>query len=356
MWTPRKMNKNLPIDFFARRTHFIDHMASTWVALPDEIRGKFYIPNVLEGYAMRRGVPLSTIQSLTCRNERPTSCVEIPFSRNPVVTCAYGDMQLAAHYDERPLILMEHGVGLTFNNKDGATNPGYGGGEGLRSLVSLFLAPNDYIAAKTLATFPGASQVIVGTPKLDRWAGNMNGSKHPRPEKPTVCISFHWDGSGVAPEAGNAWEYYRRILPELAKVYNLVGHGHPKIIEKLTFAYKKLGLEVIKDFEKVMDVADVYVNDCSSTMYEFLVTGKPVVVLNAPWFRRYVHHGLRFWDYSEAGPVCENPNNLEDCIEEALEDRIAERRKRAQYVRDLYPYLGTATTVAANALKEFCYD
>jgi hypothetical protein len=332
-------------------------MAPVWNALPDEMKGKFYLPHVLLPYAKKQITNIESIQALNCRSDKPTSCVEIPFSRNVVVTSAYGDMQLAAHYNERPLILMEHGVGLTFNQPNGRTVSGYGGGEGYRANVSLFLAPNEYIAAKTRATFPDAPQVVIGTPKLDPWAEAF-GRKGKAPEHPIVVIAFHWDGSAVAPEAGNAWEYYRKILPDLKGncKFTLMGHAHPKIFEKLEFQYHRMNIPVVKNFAEVMRIADVYVNDCSSTMYEFCVTGKPVVVMNAPWFRRWFNHGIRFWDYSDVGPVCDKPNDLEKCIFEALEDPAYMRARRRKYIKELYPNLGTSVQTAVNALKEFCYD
>jgi hypothetical protein len=350
------MQRNISIDFFARRTHFLDHMASVWMALPPRMRGRFYIPEVLRTYALKKGVAEQGMFLLTCRNERPTSCVTPPFGLNPIVTSAYGDMEMVGSYDRRPLILMEHGVGLTFNNRQGVTNPGYGGGMGNRAWVSLFLSPNDYIAAKTRAAFPDAPITVIGTPKLDHW---LEAFKHPvkrRPDNPVICVSFHWDGSGVAPEAGNAWEHYRRFLPELMKHYKVIGHGHPKFLEQLTYAYTKLGIPVVNDFEDVMQQADVYVNDCSSTMYEFLVTGKPVVVMNAPWFRKNVFHGIRFWDYSEPGPVAEGPEQLIEAIERALVYDEHDIRTRRRYVKDLYPNLGSAAKTAAHAIRDFCYD
>jgi hypothetical protein len=355
MWAPRKLNKNLPIDFYARRTHFIDHMTPVWNAMPDRIKGKFYVPQVLLSYVKKQVTNIETLQSLNCRSDRPTSCVEIPSSRNPVVTSAYGDMQLAAHYNERPLILMEHGVGLTFNQANGKTVSGYGGGEGYRANVSLFLAPNEYIAKKTRAVYPEAPQVIIGTPKLDPWADAFNTPKKARPDEPIICIAFHWDGSAVAPEAGNAWEYYRKFLPALKDKVNLIGHAHPKIADKLEFQYQKMAIPFVKNFVDVMKMADVYLNDCSSTMYEFCVTGKPVVVLNAPWFRKWFNHGIRFWDYSDVGPICEKPEELLERIEEALEDPPYMRTRRKKYVKELYPNLGTASKIAAEALEEFCY-
>jgi hypothetical protein len=307
-------------------------------------------------WAIKKHVPLETMQLLNCRSNNPTSCVEIPFKKNPIVTSAYGDMVLAAHYNERPLILMEHGVGLTFNDKNGKTISGYGGGEGERTQVSLFMAPNEYIAKKTRATFPNAEQVVIGTPKLDPWASTFNSPKRKVPEKPVICFSFHWDGSAVAPEAGNAWEYYRRHFVEVQKTFKVIGHGHPKILDRLTPVYNKLGIPVYKDFEDVMEIADLYVNDASSTLYEFCVTNKPVVVLNAPWFRRNFYHGIRFWDYSDIGVVCNKPENLLTSIHQALEDPTDIRNRRRQYVKELYPNLGCAAEVAAKSLEEFCYD
>jgi len=356
MWQPRKMHKNIPIDFYARRTHFIDHMVPVWNAMPDGIKGVFYVPKVLLAYAKRSVNNIDTLYPLACKNERPTSCVEIPFARNPIVTSSYGDLLLASHYNERPLILMEHGVGLTFNQSDGKTVSGYGGGEGHRENVSLFLSPNEYIAKKTLATFPNANQVVIGTPKLDPWAKSLDGLRFKKPEHPVICVSFHWDGSAVAPEAGNAWEYYRKELLPLKEKFTVIGHGHPKIIEKLEFQYQKLGIPCFKSFMEIMNIADVYVNDCSSTLYEFSVTGKPVVVLNAPWFRRWFHHGIRFWDYSDIGPEVNKPEELIRAVYIALENRPEDLERRKAYVKELYPYLGTSAKVAANALKEFCYD
>jgi CDP-glycerol glycerophosphotransferase (TagB/SpsB family) len=198
--------------------------------------------------------------------------------------------------------------------------------------------------------------VVIGTPKLDPWASTFNSPKRKVPEKPVICFSFHWDGSAVAPEAGNAWEYYRRHFVEVQKTFKVIGHGHPKILDRLTPVYNKLGIPVYKDFEDVMEIADLYVNDASSTLYEFCVTNKPVVVLNAPWFRRNFYHGIRFWDYSDIGVVCNKPENLLTSIHQALEDPTDIRNRRRQYVKELYPNLGCAAEVAAKSLEEFCYD
>jgi hypothetical protein len=349
----------MKIDFFARRTHFIDHLLPIWRALSDEIRGTFYVSAYLKEYAEREGFEAGLVPRAT---GDPLSGA--PKGTDPVLTTAYGDIQEAWRArSTRTLILMEHGVGLTFEH------PGYAGGLGMRRRVALFLAPNEFIRAKTARSLPLAPQVVIGTPKLDEWGEApqpaSQASPHLAPpfgrrkiggERPTVCISFHWNGYHISPEAGNAYKHYGPVLSELARQngFTLIGHGHPKF-GQLPEVYERAGIEYVPDFREVMRRADVYVNDCSSTMYEFLVTGKPVVILNAPWFRKNIRHGIRFWEYTDIGPQVEQPEQLLGAIEETLAkpERWGEARERA--VRELYPNLGTSAKVAAKALEDFIF-
>lgn len=350
-WEPRHLDKGLPIDFFARRIHFIDHLASTWNMLPEEVKGKFYIPELLRRHARKREINVDKLSLLPCKDSaHPLMHGEVPFSQNPMVTCAYGDMFLASKYDARPLILMEHGVGLIFK-KPGTNHyiAGYGGGEGLRTNASAFMPPNIYIQNKILATFPTAIAPFVGTPKLDKW----KGFRHERHNgKPRMVISFHWDGSAVAPEAGNAFDFYRGVIPSLAKEVDLRGHGHPKIIQHLKRQYERMGIEVIEDFEEVMSWADLYINDASSTLYEFSITGKPVLVLNCPQFRRHIDQGIRFWDYSDIGINCNKKIDLITLALKALDDTNEMKNRRRKYMEELYPFFGYATRIAVTTLLE----
>jgi hypothetical protein len=341
----------MPVDFFARHEHYIDHMLPVWNAL-EGARGSFYLPESLAEIAEQKEVKDAVF--LKPRDESPISVS--PDGLSPLVISAYGDMSITyRRTPQRPFIRMDHGVGFTFNG-----HKGYVAGNGLMSRVKLFLAQSEYVRAKAAARNPKMPQVVIGTPKLDEWADRARVAHH---GKPIVVISFHWNGEKVTPEAGTAFAHYRSILPELARQtdFTVVGHGHPKFRAVLEAEYEAHGIETIWDFAEVMRIADVYVNDCSSTLYEFCVTGKPVVVLNAPWFRREIKGDIRFWDYADVGPQVDEPHQLLDGIRVALgsqksgkpEDVFCHHAARQKAVADLYPFLGSSAQRAAGAILGF---
>ena len=347
VWAPQPYRKNFlkPIDFFARRVHFIDHLAPIWNNISMAMRGTFYVPLNLEEYTQNLGI--QEVRGLKSFGPSGNPIRVVPEGDGPLVTSAYGDLKMAYQSNpKRPYILMEHGVGLSFPERA----PGYAGGTGSRQYVSLFLAPNQAVASKTAKTYPNAAQAIIGTPKMDKWA-KMSRKKRDIP--PTVCISFHWNGSRVCPEAGNAFEYYKDYITNLKKHFHVIGHGHPKIIDELASFYKKNDIETLYSFDDVLSKADCYVNDTSSTLYEFACTGRPVVFLNAPWFRKDKYWGIRWWDYTDIGPQCDEPGNLVDCIKQALGDKTHFITAKRKMVTELYPFLGTSSTIAAKAIMDF---
>ncbi len=334
-----------PIDFFARRSNYIDHMAPIWFALDDSVRGSFYVPELIYEYAVSKGVDPVALKSPGVNNKLDV----LPLGTGPVVTAAYGDLQAALRKDpRRPQIFMQHGVGLTFPHS------AYAGGAGMQRDVSLFLDPNQHTRDLVAKTFPHKPGFVVGTPKLDKFLNTKGTKEHEG--KTVVCVSFHWDGSAIAAEAGNAFAHYRNILPVLAEQehFTLIGHGHPRAMPGLAPFYQSIGIEPVWDFDEVMERADVYVNDCSSTLYEFCVTGKPVVILNAPHFRRGVHTGIRFWEYTDVGPMVDEPDRLLEAIISQLTGwNEAYRPAREQAVADLYPFLGESAKRAAEVIESF---
>jgi CDP-glycerol glycerophosphotransferase (TagB/SpsB family) len=82
-----------------------------------------------------------------------------------------------------------------------------------------------------------------------------------------------------------------------------------------------MGIEVVQEFDEVCRRADLLVADNTSVIYEFAATGRPVVLLDPPWYDRNVGHGLRFWTASHVGLHVTDPRTLTDMVTEALSAR-----------------------------------
>lgn len=228
---------------------------------------------------------------------------------NVCVFC-YGDLKLVNKLNKK-IIFCEHGVGMYYENK----HPSYAGSLEGRDNVILRLSPNESHARKEMETLKCPVE-IVGVPKLDKYVG-----KHWRVKKyrPTVAISFHWDCL-VNPETRSSFKFFLKGLPELAKNYNLIGHGHPRIMKTLIPYYRRYGIRVVETFDEVIKRADVYICDNSSTIFEWLITRKPIVLLNPPFYRKNITHvgNPRFWKHASIGPLVESPQDLTRAVGEAI--------------------------------------
>lgn len=332
------------IHFFATRPHFVNHMLPIFEQFKDG-EAVFTISKHIKDYVDGLGIPY--------RLSKRNSGLFFPEKDgDAIVVCAANNAMFAKKSNpRRKIIFMEHGVGITF-----PTNQGYAGGGGIRRSVSLFLAPNQHIYDKTKKALPGKPQVIIGTPYMDKW---VNYSR-PTSTRDMVTISFHWNGSTIAPEAGNAVDHY---LPHLEKVMkfldekriDLAGHGHPRILEELRPAYEKLGIHIIENFQNVLEYSSAYINDGSSTLYEAALI-MPVVLLNAPWFRKDIDFGIRWWKWTNIGEQCETPEELPQMIVNAVYNPFSFVNERSQMQRALYPYWGESAKRAALAIKEFVYN
>jgi len=316
------------IDAFAGEPQFVDHLAPVWRALPAAVRGRFLVePHLLER-ARARGVE-PTLQ------ERP---VRLPIYPPPrydgplALVASYGDIKVARRLGYGPFAFLEHGCAQTYNGDPNRTpeSGSYSGG-GDREDNELFMVPNQHAADAWRARYPDARVEIVGSPRLDTLP-----HREPGPG-PVVAISFHWDAAAVSPEAGTALGEYIPHLADLAAAFTVIGHAHPKADWQQVCGryFARAGIELVPDFDEVCRSADVYVCDNSSTLYEFASTGRPTVVLNSKHYRKYIHHGLRFWEAAGVGVQVDDPAALPAAIERALEcraDDVAERERAVDLV------------------------
>jgi hypothetical protein len=312
------------LDVYASERHYIDHTANIWLRLSSSVRNKFIVrtPELAE-YAKSWGVSAE---------------VGLP-ADNLTLVASFGDYRRTSG----PVIYMEHGIGHTYSNN----HPSYAGGSG-KDRVVLFLCQHELTAAKNQAAYPSVPVAIIGTPKLDAYKPRQAQGR-------TVAISFHWD-CRVSPESRSAFMYYRGIIGQLntAKDIKLIGHAHPKVSFNQTLQryYKSLGVEYVHTFDEVLDRADLYVIDNSSTAYEFAAMGRLVLHLNAPSYRKDVSHGIRFWDYIP-GPMVNQPREVLPKIRKMLDFPELFDDQRKDVVKKLYPYLGKATARAVKVIEDF---
>jgi hypothetical protein len=309
---------------YATQRHYLEHLAPIAAAAELEV----YISGGLRRYApgARAGLP-------------PRE------DRDPVVVASYRDAVVVRQHSGRPIVFVEHGAGQDYGNG----TPAHPGGTD-RSDVVLFLCPNSSVAERNRAVYPNAEIAVVGCPKLDPWhAGRRTLANR---ADPVIALAWHWDCL-IVPEARSAFRHYAEVLPALARAYpgRVLGHAHPRILNDIAPAYARAGIEVVWELAEVLDRADVLAFDITSAGYEFASLGRPVLALNAPWYRRHVYHGLRFWDLIP-GPQVDGPAGLLPGIERALADLEEDRALRESVSATVYAARdGRAAERAAEAIS-----
>lgn len=318
------------IDFAASLPHFVDHLLPIWNALEPSERGTFWID--------RRISRLSA----SIEGARVGNWVD----GGPVVVASIKDYAAAPR---RVVALVEHGAGQDY----GDANPSNAGGRG-RGRVGLFICPSESVARRNSDAWPDARTAVVGPCRLDRW---LPAAPRVRKGAPLVVLSWHWEAR-IAPEARSAFPAYATFLPSLAAWarsagITLAGHAHPRAWPRLRPAYEAAGIPIIPSFDEVLDRADVYVCDNSSTIYEAAAVGVPTVVINAPWYRRDANWGLRFWEHIP-GPQVDERGQLIPSIEAVLADPAPVISSGLAVAEAVYVGLdGHASDRAAQALRSW---
>lgn len=322
----------MPVDFVANERHFLDHLAPVYHALPDA--GTFYLNRNLLRPARRRydidGAPVTAM----------------PDSDTPTVVAAWGDLKRARRRS-RPVIYSEHGAGQTYVGVESGSYLDHPDRDGVIGM----LVPGPEQAERAAAAH-NQPVFAVGVPKLDWW--HTQPAPEPNQSDPIVAVSFHWDAPHC-PETRSSWKHYRPILPRLSSSFStVIGHAHPQIMTHMANVYRKVGgFRIAGHFDDVLDAADVYVCDNSSTLVEFASTGRPVVFLNSPTYRRDVEHGGRFWQWPKGQVSCDTPRELVQRILEAAEDPPGVQSARRRMVESVYGDLcdGRATARAVDAVE-----
>lgn len=301
------------IDVLAIEPQFAEHARPVWQALPPFLRGEFG-PSVT--------------------------------STNPVLVSSHGDLRVARALGRTEIAYLEHGAGQSYGGDPGsARHRSYAGGEDHED-VSLFLVPGPHPAARWREAYPAARVEMVGSPRLDSLPGREGDAA------PVVALSFHFNAMAGCQESNGLWRWYRHLIPTLAKRFDLIGHAHPRWSDRIRPWFQRAGVPFVDRFEDVCRRASVYVCDNSSTIFEFASTGRPVVLLNAPEYRRSVDHGLRFWSASHVG-VNAKPKDVVERIVEALEDAPERQVNREQALSLVYGHRSGGAGRAAAALVDW---
>lgn len=316
----------MPLDAIASEIHYLHHLLPVWGQLGPTERGTLYAPRPLARELAASGI--EAVAGSPTFKEAP----------NPVLACAWKDAHTARRIG-RPVVLAEHGAGQTYIGVD---SPSYIGAPD-RDGITLVLAPNEKAADKHRATHPDIPVAVVGCPKLDRLA------RLGVPDENRVALTHHWD-CRLVPETRTAWGHFVSAYSDLARLFpGIIGHAHPRG-QRMGETLGHLGYKIRHQFSQVAAEARVLVVDNSSVGAEWLALDKPVVWLNAPWYRRDIHHGGRFWEWAEAGVQVDQPADLTDAIRWSLDDDPKARQRRA-IIDDLYVNLGTAAPAAADAIR-----
>lgn len=311
---------------------FADHLAPIWLALPDEVKDGFYARGRAAARAKELGIEVDGVGQAR--------------QKELVLVASYEDHRRAG---QAKTILLNHGAGQTYTgDPDAADHPSYSGGRD-RSRVSLFLCPSERDAE--VCRVAGGRAVAVGSPRLDAHHGLPVKQ---RSDPPVVAISFHSDVH-VCSETRSAFAHYQQAIIDVARdpncPFDLLGHGHPRWGEFMAKFWKRIGVPFARHFDEVLEKADLYACDNSSTLYEFASTNRPVLVLNAPWYRRNVEHGLRFWSGIPGVQISRGTDFVQG-VEWAMSDDPMVEDARRDGVRAAYGDLcdGQATRRAVDAI------
>lgn len=325
----------MKVHAYASLPHYRAHLQPIIDALPEQLRGERWAPYDRDRWTRRPHA-----------SKRPID--------EPVLVAGWQDAQSVRPH---PVIYVEHGAGQAYPGDPRSSFQGsYHGGVGLDH-VRLFVCPRQDVADAWQERYPGVATVAAGCPRLDPW------HRYGRPDRPhgaaVVAISFHWSCK-LIPETDSALHHYRPQLGQIVKQldgegFYVVGHGHPRA-QRLPELWQRLGVPWW-GYADIMDAATIVIADNTSLLPEAASVGARLVFLNAPWYRRDVHHGGRFWDWPVGQAQAHNPDEVLDAVHFAVDDPWPVQASREAMVRSVYAATdGRAAERAATAIQEVLED
>lgn len=318
------------IEFFAKEQHFEDHLAPVAKELEEagvEVRW------TRAGETAQEGVLFAAVASS-------------------------GDLKRAEE-SGKLVFYFEHGAGQSYT---GVRHSSYAGGPG-RASVCCFVSPGPHVDYANKISYPNIPSIAAGVPKLDKYHREMKLEPEDPKAKPIVCFSFHWD-CFVCPETRSGFEHFKSALllahtlsQSETSEFQVVAHCHPRAKKICTPFFAKHQIRYLEDFSEVLDLADVYVCDNSSTIFEFASIGKPVVLLNPPHYRKRVNHGLRFWTHANIGEQAHDDEETIKAIKKSLLDTREKKANRISKIKTIYHHLdGKAAERSAEGIIKFMQE
>lgn len=253
--------------------HYQDHVEAVWQHLPEDLKG-------------------------TVSWGRAASVPKDVDPRDLVMVAGFYDLDRARGHR---VVYIEHGAGQAYWGENGKPHPAYHGAEHPDNVVA-YISPNQKVADSW-----ERPAFAAGAPVCDPYPLITTN------EKPVVAVTFHWDCK-LFPETRSALDHYVKHLGVFVRAlrslgFEVLGHNHPRD-GRLPIIWRNLQVKPA-GIKQVRERADVIVVDNSSLAYEMLYLNRSVVTLNAPWYRREVEHGLRFWEHVP-GWMVDGPEGLLD--------------------------------------------
>lgn len=251
--------------------HYMEHLEAIHKHLPDGMRGEL----LRTGFVVKHLPP-----------------------EDLVMVAGFSDI---AHIPNNRCIFVEHGAGQRYTGLDAKRSVYYGGP--YPDQVVAYLGPRQAVVDSV--GLPGRQ---IGSPVCDPY--DLFG------EDSVCAITWHWNARQVCPEADSALRHYIGWLPEIVQAlrdqgWEVLGHRHPRLRSNVGM-WRNVGVEEV-DVQTVRRRASLLIADNTSLAFEMAYLGRQNISLNAPWYRRDVEHGLRFWEFPP-GVQADDPDELIDII------------------------------------------